>query len=62
MRRYAWTNTDYGKFTPDSAARTIFVDNGGIKATDFGLTTEQQQMLFDNGQNAARRWLANPSG
>ncbi|HXP21897.1 MAG TPA: patatin-like phospholipase family protein [Streptosporangiaceae bacterium] len=48
--------------TPDSAARTIFVDNGGIKATDFGLTTEQQQMLFDNGQNAARRWLANPSG
>ena len=42
---------------PDKAARTIFVDNAGIKATDFSITTKQQQTLFENGQNAARVWL-----
>jgi len=41
---------------PDKAARTIFVDNAGIKATNFGITTERQQTLFKNGQNAARDW------
>ena len=44
--------------TPDKAARTIFVDNAGIKATEFNITPEQQQILFTNGQNAACRWLA----
>jgi NTE family protein len=49
-----------GRFyvTPDKAARTIFVDNAGVKATDFNLSADQRQMLFENGQNAARRWLA----
>ena len=42
---------------PDKATRTIFIDNAGIKATDFGITPEQQQTLFENGQNAARDWL-----
>jgi NTE family protein len=42
---------------PDKAVRTIFIDNAGIKATDFGITPEQQQTLFENGQNAARDWL-----
>ncbi len=42
---------------PDKAARTIFVDNAGIKATDFGITLEQQQTLFENGQKAAGDWL-----
>src|SRR5215472_16984948 len=42
---------------PDKALKTIFVDNAGIKATDFGITPEQQQTLFMNGQNAARDWL-----
>ncbi len=42
---------------PDKAARTIFVDNAGIKATDFDITPEQQQTLFENGQEAARDWL-----
>jgi NTE family protein len=48
-----------GRFyvTPDKAARTIFVDNAGIKATDFGITPQQQQTLFDNGQQAASDWL-----
>ncbi len=42
---------------PNKASRTIFIDNAGIKATDFGITPEQQQTLFENGQNAARAWL-----
>lgn len=36
-----------------SAGRTIFVDNGGLTATDFDLTPDQQQMLFLNGVEAA---------
>ena len=42
---------------PDKATHTIFIDNAGIKATDFGITPEQQQTLFENGQQAARNWL-----
>jgi hypothetical protein len=42
---------------PGKAARTIFIDNAGIKATDFGITPEQQRTLLENGQNAARAWL-----
>ena len=42
---------------PDKATHTIFIDNAGIKATDFGITPEQQQTLFENGQQAARAWL-----
>jgi NTE family protein len=37
---------------------TIFVDSTGISATDFGLTTAQQQTLFDDGQSAAQAWIA----
>ncbi len=49
-----------GRFyvTPDKAARTIFVDNAGVKATDFNLTADLRQKLYDNGQEAARLWLA----
>jgi NTE family protein len=46
--------------TSDKAARTIFVDNGGVKSTDFQLTPADQQMLFQNGQTAARSWIAEP--
>lgn len=42
---------------PGKAEHTIFVDNAGIKATDFAITPAQQQQLFENGQNAARAWL-----
>ena len=42
---------------PDKAMHTIFVNNAGIKATDFNITPDQQQALFENGQNAARNWL-----
>jgi hypothetical protein len=46
---------------PDKAKNTIFIDNAGIKATDFGITPQQQQTLFENGQNAARVWLQQQS-
>jgi NTE family protein len=38
-------------------ARTIFVDNAGVNATDFDLGKEQRELLFANGQSAARRFL-----
>ncbi|KAA9161383.1 patatin-like phospholipase family protein [Amycolatopsis acidicola] len=38
--------------------RTIFVDTGGISATDFGLSPETQATLYSSGQEAARRFLA----
>lgn len=51
-------NADRFYVPPAEAARTIFVDNGGVKATDFNLTVTKQQMLFANGQSAARDWMA----
>jgi NTE family protein len=36
-----------------TAARTIFVDNGGLTATQFDLSRAQQDMLFLNGVRAA---------
>jgi NTE family protein len=40
-----------------TAARTIFVDNAGIAATDFHLSEEQQNLLFLNGVNAATHFV-----
>jgi NTE family protein len=37
---------------------TIFVDSDGISATDFHLSAQAQQTLFENGQSAARAWIA----
>jgi NTE family protein len=39
-------------------ARTVFVDTMGIASTDFGLTTDQRDALFANGQDAASKFLA----
>ena len=43
-----------------TAARTIFVDNGGLTATQFDLTPDQQNMLFVNGvarpPSSSSRW------
>ena len=36
---------------------TIFVDSTGMTATDFALTGDQQQTLFNSGQSAAKTWL-----
>lgn len=41
----------------DVAARTIFVDTFGVKATDFGLTAATTQRLFDSGRRAATAFL-----
>jgi NTE family protein len=38
--------------------RKIAVDTTGISTLDFALTKEQEQTLFDNGQAAARKFLA----
>jgi len=40
------------------SARTVFVDTMGIASTDFGLTTDQRDKLFANGQAAAGKFLA----
>ncbi len=40
-----------------TAARTIFVDNAGLTATQFDLSQEQQQELFLNGVQAATSFI-----
>jgi len=45
-----------------AAARTIFVDNAGITATDFNLTTAQQNQLFLNGVDAATAFVIEMGG
>jgi NTE family protein len=42
---------------PDVLARTIFIDTGTVKATDFDIDKATQQMLYDNGRAAASRFL-----
>ncbi|MCD2196130.1 patatin-like phospholipase family protein [Actinomycetospora endophytica] len=37
--------------------RTVFVDTSGISATDFDLTQDDQNTLFQNGRTAAARFL-----
>jgi NTE family protein len=45
-----------------TAARTIFVDNAGLTATDFDLTAAQQNELFLNGVEAATEFVIEMSG
>lgn len=40
-----------------TAARTIFVDNGGLTATQFDLTPAEQDLLFLNGVRAATEFV-----
>lgn len=47
---------------PSVVARTIFVDTGDIMATDFGLTTQQRDMLYGNGRKAAIKFLDGAPG
>jgi len=42
---------------PCTQKRTIFVDSAKIWATDFDITPEQQQYLFQSGQAAAVKFL-----
>ena len=45
-----------------TAARTIFVDNAGLTATDFDLTAAQQNQLFLNGVDAATAFVIEMAG
>ena len=44
------------------AARTIVVDTGPVKATDFSLDRDAQDMLFRNGREAAAKFLDGAPG
>ncbi|HEU5418323.1 MAG TPA: patatin-like phospholipase family protein [Streptosporangiaceae bacterium] len=39
-------------------ARTVYVDTMGLDATDFGITQQQRDQLFENGSKAAVKFLA----
>jgi NTE family protein len=41
----------------DVVARTIFIDTGKVSTTDFDLSREAAQQLYDNGRTAAERFL-----
>lgn len=48
---------------PVNVERSIFAKPRGIKWTDFELTPDQQQHLYDSGYAAGRKWLeAHPNG
>lgn len=42
---------------PSVTSRTIFVESGGVRSTDFRLAPEIKQGLFDTGAKAARSFL-----
>ena len=56
--RTALDNADRYYVPPEKAARTVFVDSLGLSATDFHLTVEDQQRLYDNGCAAATAYLS----
>jgi NTE family protein len=43
---------------PSVLARTMFVDTGHVKATDFDIDKSAQDTLFSSGQRGARKFLA----
>ena len=43
---------------PSALARTMFVDTTGYRSTDFSITREAQDHLYENGRAAATKWLA----
>jgi NTE family protein len=52
---------DWNRYRLDAEGvnrRTIFVDTTGVAATDFDIDDETRQELFENGQVAARKFLA----
>jgi NTE family protein len=53
----ALDNADRYYVPPAKAARTIFVDNLGLSATDFHLSAQDQQRLFEAGRTAATAYL-----
>ena len=54
---------EWDRYRVDTGAdRIIFIDNGGIKATQFDLTPAQQQDLFRAGAAAALNFVIEESG
>jgi NTE family protein len=51
-------NADRFYVIPADAQRTIFVDHGSVRTTDFGITPDKQELLLTNGRKAARAFLA----
>ena len=47
---------------PVNVDRSIFAKPRGVRWTDFDLTAEQQQSLFDAGYAAGQKWVARFSG
>lgn len=48
---------------PGNVERSIFAKPSGIKWTDFDLTPDQQQHLYESGYDAARKWIKkHPNG
>jgi NTE family protein len=42
---------------PDDVKRSVFIDNLGIKTTDFHLTQEQKLALIESGRDATEKYL-----
>lgn len=43
---------------PAVCARTIFVETDGVRATDFGLSEDKRDELYENGRAGAIDFLA----
>jgi NTE family protein len=56
------TEWDRYHLDAETARSTIFVDCGTINSTDFGLTPQDQQQLFDSGCRAATQFLVARAG
>ena len=50
---------DYHLDDDRTTQRTIFVDTTGVSATNFGIDLATQDRLFANGQEAAKKFVAN---
>ncbi|OYO06752.1 hypothetical protein CGZ95_00235 [Enemella evansiae] len=47
---------------PDTIARTIFVDAGSVRPTDFSISPERQYELIQRGRDATEKWLGDRAG
>lgn len=46
----------------DAVARTIFIDTGSVRTTQFDLTAADRDLLYENGRTAAIRFLDGTEG
>ena len=44
--------------SPDDVQRSVFIDNLGVKTTDFKLTNEQKLALIESGRSATAKYLS----